>query len=83
MKPTLYRRIREILEAARTGVARSVNTAQVVANWLIGREIVEQEQHGAKRAGYGEELIRDLAQRLTKEFGRGYSQDNLFWFRRF
>jgi predicted nuclease of restriction endonuclease-like (RecB) superfamily len=83
VKPTLYRRIREILEAARTGVARSVNTTQVVANWLIGREIVEEEQHGAKRAGYGEELIRDLAQRLTKEFGRGYSQDNLFWFRRF
>lgn len=46
MKPTLYRRIREILEAARTGVARSVNTAQVVANWLIGREIVEEEQQG-------------------------------------
>lgn len=83
MKPTLYRRIREILETARTGVARSVNTTQVVANWLIGREIVEEEQHGAKRAGYGEELVRDLAQRLTKEFGRGYSRDNLFWFRRF
>ena len=83
MKPTLYRRIREILEAARTGVARSVNTAQVVANRLIGREIVEEEQRGAKRPGYGEELIRDLAQRLTKVFGRGYSPDNLFWFRRF
>ena len=83
MKPALYRRIREILEAAHAGVARSVNTGQVVANWLIGREIVEEEQHGAKRAGYGEELIRDLAQRLTKEFGRGYSRDNLFWFRRF
>lgn len=83
MKPTLYRRIREILEAARTGVARSVNTTQVVANWLIGREIVEEEQRGEIRAGYGDELIRDLAQRLTKKFGRGYSKDNLFWFRRF
>ncbi len=36
----LYGRIRQILEAARTGVARTVNTTQVVANWLIGREIV-------------------------------------------
>ncbi|MEI7731349.1 MAG: PDDEXK nuclease domain-containing protein [Verrucomicrobiota bacterium] len=79
----LYERVREILETARKGVARTVNSTQVVANWLVGREIVEEEQQGAKRAGYGEELIRDLAQRLTKEFGRGYSPDNLFWFRRF
>src|SRR5438034_8339671 len=79
----LYGRIRQILEAARGGVARTVNTTQVVANWLIGREIVEEEQKGKRRAEYGEELIHELAQRLTKEFGKGYSSDNLFWFRRF
>ena len=79
----LYQRVREILESAQAGVVRTVNTTQVVANWLIGREIVEEEQKGAVRAGYGEELIRDLARQLTKEFGKGYSRDNLFWFRRF
>ena len=79
----LYRRIVEILESARSGVVRTVNTTQVVANWLIGREIVEAEQRGKKRAQYGEALIQDLAQRLTQKFGRGYSSDNLFWFRRF
>ena len=78
----MYERIRHILEAAKSHLARSVNTTQVVANWLIGREIVEEEQKGAGRAGYGEELIGDLAKRLTKDFGRGYSPDNLFWFRR-
>lgn len=83
MKTTLYDRIREILEAARAGVARSVNTAQVVANWLIGREIVEEEQKGQRRAGYGERLLRDLARRLQAEFKRGYSVDNLEWFRQF
>jgi hypothetical protein len=41
---SVYERIRQILESARTTVARSVNTTQVVANWLIGREIVEEEQ---------------------------------------
>ena len=50
----VYERIRQILESARTNVARSVNTTQVVANWLIGREIVEEEQKGQKRARYGE-----------------------------
>ena len=79
----LYRRIAQILESARSGVARTVNTTQVVANWLIGREIVEAEQRGKKRAQYGDELIQDLAQRLARNFGRGYSPDNLFWFRRF
>jgi len=53
--------IREILEAARTGVARTVNTTQVVANWLIGREILEEEQSGKKKAGYGDNLLEDLA----------------------
>ncbi len=46
----VYERIREILESGKTAVARSVNTTQVVANWLIGRETVEEEQRGKKRA---------------------------------
>ena len=79
----LYGRIRAILESARSNVARSVNTTQVVANWLIGQEIVEEEQRGKARAGYGEQIIGDLARRLTTDFGSGYSKDNLFWFRRF
>ena len=49
-KMSLYDRIRQILESARSSVSRSVNTAQVVANWLIGREIVEEEQKGKRRA---------------------------------
>jgi hypothetical protein len=52
----LYRRIREILESARVGLARTVNSAQVAGSWLIGREIVEEEQRGSMRAGYGKEL---------------------------
>jgi len=46
----VYKRIRQILESARAGVARSVNTTQVVANWLVGREIVEEEQKGKAKA---------------------------------
>ena len=79
----LYGRVREILDAARTGVARTVNTTQVMANWLIGREIVEEEQRGRRRAGYGTALLGQLAERLQAEFGRGYGVDNLELFRRF
>src|SRR5439155_1841712 len=79
----LYGRIRQILEAARAGVSRTVNTTQVVANWLIGREIVEEEQKGEIRAAYGERLMADLSRRITADFGQGYSITNLEHFRDF
>jgi predicted nuclease of restriction endonuclease-like (RecB) superfamily len=79
----LYDRIRDILESVRTGVARTVNTAQVLSNWLIGREIVEEEQRGQHRADYGESLLTNLAQKLKQDFGRGYSYSNLKYTRQF
>jgi predicted nuclease of restriction endonuclease-like (RecB) superfamily len=78
-----YQRIREILTAAQLGVARTVNTAQVLANWLIGREIVEAEQQGRDRAEYGENLLKNLADQLKADFGSGYSYTNLKLMRRF
>ena len=68
----LYERIASILETARTQVARTVNTAMVHAYWRIGREIVQVEQGGATRAGYGEQLMEQLARRLTAQYGRGF-----------
>lgn len=80
--PPLYARIRQILESARATAARSVNTTQVMANWLIGREIVEEEQKGKGRADYGEGLLRDLAEKLHGEYGTGYGLTNLKLFRK-
>ena len=82
-KSDVYDRIREILESARRNVARSVNTTQVVSNWLIGREIVEEEQSGRARAEYGERLLPELSLRLKQEYGRGFSETNLETFRSF
>jgi predicted nuclease of restriction endonuclease-like (RecB) superfamily len=81
--PALYARVREILAAAQAGISRTVNTTQVVANWLVGREIVEEEQRGAKRAEYGKQIVEELAVRLQGDFGKGYSALNLWLFRRF
>jgi predicted nuclease of restriction endonuclease-like (RecB) superfamily len=79
----LYDRVRRIIDSARAGAARSVNTAQVVSNWLIGREIVEEEQGGSRRAGYGRRLIEDLSARLVRNCGRGFTVRNLETFRAF
>ena len=82
-KAPVYERIRQILESARRSAARTVNTTQIVANWLIGREIVEEEQGGKRRAGYGEELLKDLSDRLTKDCEKGWSVRNLEYCRNF
>lgn len=81
-KIDLFSRVSEILESARANVARSVNTTQVIANWLIGREIVEEEQHGEKRAGYGKKVIESLSIKLLRNYGKGYSVNNLEHFRK-
>ena len=79
----LFGRIVDILEEARSHVARTVNSAMVVAYWLIGREIVEEEQKGSKRADYGKALIEGLSKRLSERYGRGYSAISLWNMRKF
>lgn len=79
----LYREIRAVLEAARAGAYRAVNTAMVQAYWHVGRLIVEHEQGGSKRAAYGETVLDDVSQRLTAEFGRGFTATNLRYMRQF
>ena len=69
--------IRGLILAARRAVVRSVDTLQVLTSFEIGRRIVEHEQQGAARAEYGEHTLRELAERLTAEFGRGFSRSNL------
>ena len=73
----LFRRIADIINAARGSVARVVNSAMVHAYWEIGRQIVEVEQMGDSRAGYGEQILAGLSERLTLCFGRGFSLSNL------
>jgi predicted nuclease of restriction endonuclease-like (RecB) superfamily len=79
----LLRDIREIISQARTLTRRSVNSLQVISNYLIGMRIVEEEQSGHERADYGKSTLKQLSAALTKEFGRGYSRSNLEYMRKF
>lgn len=72
-----------LLEAARRASARSVNAFMTATYWEIGRRIVEFEQGGAKRAGYGEVVVERLARDLTSRFGRGFGRRNVFLMRAF
>lgn len=79
----LFARVVVILEQARARVVRSVNSEMVLAYWHIGREVVEQEQGGRKRAAYGEAVLEELSQRLTAKFGRGFDVTNVRKMRQF
>ena len=73
----------ELLNAARRAASRSVNALMTATYWEIGRRIVQFEQAGAKRAGYGDVLIRRLAKDLSAAFGRGFGARNLAQMRSF
>jgi predicted nuclease of restriction endonuclease-like (RecB) superfamily len=79
----IYEGIRALVLSARQTIARGVDLLQVHTNYEIGRRIFEQEQSGSDRAEYGQELMKELAARLTEEFGGGFSLSNIKYMRQF
>ena len=76
-------RITNIIETARNRIQSVVDHEMVRAYWEIGREIVEDEQKGEKRAGYGEYLLKNLTTVLTSQYGKGFDYSNLKNMRQF
>lgn len=70
----VYQSVRATLETGRTKAAVAVNDAMVSAYWEIGRQIVEAQ---GERAEYGKHLMNYLSERLTGEFGKGFTVRNL------
>lgn len=75
--------IKQILAQARQKAYAAIDTAMVHTYWMIGRRIVEEEQNGNDRATYGKEVIKNVSIELTKEFGKGFSETNVKYFRQF
>ena len=71
------------MEKAQKNAKTAVNLSMVYAYYEIGRMIVEEEQNGNERASYGKYILKTLSERLTQEFGKGYSYDNLKLMRKF
>ena len=75
--------IKAIVYTAKQKAYHAADIYQVVSNWLVGRRIVEQEQHGQERAQYGKHIVELASEALTAEFGKGYSVVNIKSFRKF
>lgn len=78
----LASQVAQIIREARQTAYRAVNFTMVLAYWNIGKLIVEDELHW-ERADYGKAVLRNLSQRLTKEFGKGFDESNLRYMRLF
>ena len=75
--------IKTIIADGRDSTYRAANAAMIMTYWGIGKRIVEQEQNGEHRAEYGKHLISMLSDELVKEYGKGFSEKNLRYFRKF
>ncbi len=53
----LFSQIKQMLDAARRQIARTVNSTIVETYWQVGKYIVEYEQEGKERAEYGKGVI--------------------------
>lgn len=80
---SIYKSIREIISLSRQRVYRMANSALLETYWQIGKIIVEDEQHGKIKAEYGKATLKNLAQQLTLEFGKGFDYTNLTNMRKF
>jgi predicted nuclease of restriction endonuclease-like (RecB) superfamily len=75
--------MREIIDAAQKNAYQAVNLALVQRNWLIGYRIAEEELAGEQRAEYGKHIVKNLAEELTKIYGKGFDYSTLYKFVRF
>ncbi len=80
---SLYNRVNDHITQARQRVQRTIDTEMVRAYWLIGQEIVEEEQFGYERSEYGTAVLHNLSMRLQQQYKRGFSVDTLERARRF
>jgi len=79
----LCRNAIELIRYARHISVKRVNLVQLLTFYALGRWIVEEQQHGESRAGYGRQIIPSLSAALIDQFGKGFSQETLKNIRRF
>lgn len=79
----LFNKVSAIIEEGRKYVSTAVNLAEVYSKFQIGMYIVEDEQAGNKRAGYGKQVLLNLSERLTEKYGDGWSLPQLKLIRQF
>ena len=79
----IYSKIADLLSFSQKKVVQTINQTMVYTYFEIGKIIVEYLQEGEDKAKYGKGLLKDISERLSTNFGRGFSVDNLENMRKF
>jgi len=75
--------LRAIIQGGQGRVITVISAEMVVTYWRMGERIVREEQAGLERASYGTRLLAQLGRTLSREFGRAFSERNLYFMRQF
>jgi len=71
-------RVSSIIEETKHNIVYAIDNTMVQSNWIIEKEIIEEELRGQLRAEYGKSVLANLAKSLTKKYGKGFSMRNLW-----
>lgn len=80
---SILKDISQIYETAQSNGTQDWNKASLYSNWKIGERIVEVEQGKQERAAYGDKVLKQLSKDLNRKFGKGFSDRNLRYMRKF
>jgi len=72
----LFSDIKQMIATARHKVAVKVNREIILLYWNIGNRI-RKDILNESRAQYGKQIVKKLAEKLTIEYGRGWSENQL------
>jgi predicted nuclease of restriction endonuclease-like (RecB) superfamily len=73
---SLHAELRILIASSRQRLAGAVNAELTRLYWSVGKRL-HAEVLGGGRASYGTQLLDQLGQQLTQEFGRGFESRNL------
>lgn len=73
----LYTSVAEVINNGRQKTYSAINFVMVQTYWQVGKLITDSVFDGTKRAEYGKQVMRGLAERLTAEFGKGFDEREL------
>ena len=72
----LYNDVCQIIDNARVRVATYANSEIIMMNWSVGKRIKEDVLH-EQRGEYGKQVLKNLADKLTARYGKGWSHKQL------
>lgn len=69
---------KNIIDSSLKCAYQAANIFLVYRNWYLGKRIATEELKKSRKENYGKEIIDNLSQKLTEEYGKGFNKTNLY-----